>query len=150
MIGVSREDSENESVLKEDSENVIYRAQMRKNVIEMVWEDPRPTNMGPHEGQRVSDRATGAHAPVAKILRQHPGRWARIFADGTRDQLSGYSTLINRGKFMAYTPAGHYQAVIRMNGLGLFDLYVRFVGPFVDVEYPLELIPHPPKWGKDA
>jgi hypothetical protein len=78
------------------------------------WEEPPPDSRGGAHIQRRYD-----HEAIARELRAHPNEWAVV--DGFSNPT--WTTLIGKGKLIAYRPAGSFEAISRYG-----VVYVRFVG----------------------
>lgn len=83
--------------------------------MEIEWVDEPPPATGKQR----------EYAIFAQALREHPGKWAIL--PGVKR--GGYSPQINRGKFAAFRPAGHFESVTRRPlDSNEPSTYVRYVG----------------------
>ena len=79
------------------------------------WETPPPSTA----------RKGSKWAPIAKMLRDNPGRWACI----GRDIPTGIVSTINKGQLKCFQPEGAFEAVTRNHtARWQADVYVRYVG----------------------
>ena len=80
------------------------------------WEDPAP---------RASKGAGSRWDPVARVLRQNPGKWACI----GRNVPTGIVTTINKGGLKCFRPEGAFEATTRNHTeRWVADVYARYVG----------------------
>lgn len=81
----------------------------------LEWENPPP-------GQA---RKGSKWDPIARALRNNPGKWAVI----GRDIPTGIITTINRGELKCFQPEGSFEAVSRNHtSRWQADVYARYVG----------------------
>jgi hypothetical protein len=86
----------------------------------LEWEEPPP-------GAR---RKGSRWDPIARALRQHPGKWACI----GRNIPTGIMTTINTAGLKCFRPEGAFEAVARNHtNRWTADVYARYVGD--DGEY---------------
>lgn len=78
----------------------------------LVWEEPPPDGRGSADWGRLD------HDAIANLLREHPGRWARICNGSTFS-----ASAIRKGQQRAYRPSGSYEAVTRLGAV-----YARYIG----------------------
>lgn len=91
--------------------------------MEIEWVDEPPPATGKQR----------EYAIFAQALREHPGKWAIL--PGVKR--GGYSPQINRGKFAAFRPAGHFESVTRRPlDSNEPSTYVRYVGAPTEPEAP--------------
>lgn len=62
-------------------------------------------------------------APIAEALRRQPRKWARLDLDASGSTTRAAATHIKRGHFVAFRPAGHYEAKTEN-----YELWARYVG----------------------
>jgi hypothetical protein len=80
----------------------------------MTWADP-PERKNP----------VGKHKAIASALKANPGRWALIVPNASG---SSVVTSIRSARYVAYAPAGSFDARGVTNDSGKVDVYARFVG----------------------
>ena len=81
----------------------------------LEWEAPPPG--GSRRGSKWD--------PIARALRQHPGKWACL----GRGIPTSIVTTINRGQLKCFQPEGSFEAVTRNHvERWTADVYVRYVG----------------------
>jgi hypothetical protein len=88
---------------------------------DIVWEDPPGTATG---------RPGVRHAAIAAELRARPGEWAKV-ATAASSQMARD---IKKARYLAYVPAGSFEAVSRNNRTvngrksPVAEIYARYVG----------------------
>ena len=81
----------------------------------IIWDDPGP----------VRTKQGSKWDPVAKTLKNNPGRWACL----GRDMPTAIVTIIRQGKIKCFAPGGSFEAVTRNHSdRWRGDVYARYVG----------------------
>lgn len=80
--------------------------------VEWVSEPPRRRRRG------------GKWTVILAALRERPGQWARVATSSN----TGMATLLRQGKLGDAQP-GEFEAVARVDELGAFDIYARYIPP---------------------
>jgi hypothetical protein len=86
----------------------------------IIWEEPEPRD-APRKGSKWD--------PVAKMLREHPGRWACL----GRNMSTSVVSVIRQGRLKCFQPVGAFEVAVRNHSDRWHgDVYVRFVGDHVE------------------
>lgn len=94
--------------------------------LDIVWERP------PEKGY------TSLAARVAKILRDHPGDWAKILTNATQDTVEHLRSTLISGQFAGgKKQKGQYKARRTRTAENIYDLHAVYVGHLSDEDKEL-------------
>lgn len=88
------------------------------------WENPPPSRMARSKG----GSRESMWDDVAEWLRAEPGRWALVRENVSKANATSANVMIYSGGATCFRPRGSFEAAMRTNVDGTYNLFARYVG----------------------